>query len=151
MTTKKIESGFDGINSDIGDRIKVWRKHLGLTQVTFAELSGIRIGVLKKYEAGYNIPGGDALASIANTGANINWLLTGEGNMHQPLEIEQKQLSPEELEEFNQEFKHIFDLLLQIEEDKRGDAINEMLSRVREEVRISEMERKLKELENKEK
>jgi len=69
------------VEATIGSRIKAWRHSLGLTQAQFAERIGVHIGVLKKYEQGLNIPGGDALSAIAKTGVNMNWLLTGEGEM----------------------------------------------------------------------
>jgi transcriptional regulator with XRE-family HTH domain len=69
------------VEATIGSRLKAWRHALGLTQAQFAERIGVHIGVLKKYEQGLNIPGGDALAAIAKTGVNMNWLLTGEGEM----------------------------------------------------------------------
>lgn len=69
------------MSTEIGARIKAWRKAIGLTQAEFARRLGVHIGVLKKYEQGLNIPGGEALAAIAKTGVNMNWLLTGEGDM----------------------------------------------------------------------
>lgn len=65
----------------VGERLKQWRRSLGLTQAAFAERVGLHLSVLKKYDAGANIPGGEALAAIAATGCNINWLLTGAGEM----------------------------------------------------------------------
>jgi len=65
----------------LAHRLKAWRRALGLTQAAFSERIGVHIGVLKKYEQGLNIPGGEALAAIAKTGVNMNWLLTGEGEM----------------------------------------------------------------------
>ena len=62
-------------------RLKSWRQSLGLTQAQFAERLELHLSVLKKYEAGANTPGGDALTAIAETGCNINWLLTGKGEM----------------------------------------------------------------------
>jgi transcriptional regulator with XRE-family HTH domain len=69
------------MEDSVGSRLRVWRQALGLTQNDFSERVGLHIGVLKKYELGKNTPGGDALASIAKTGVNLNWLLTGEGSM----------------------------------------------------------------------
>jgi transcriptional regulator with XRE-family HTH domain len=71
------------MENSIGHRIRAWRHALGLTQAAFSERIGVHIGVLKKYEQGLNIPGGEALAAIAKTGVNMNWLLTGEGEMRQ--------------------------------------------------------------------
>ncbi|GAB4173852.1 MAG: helix-turn-helix transcriptional regulator [Rhodocyclaceae bacterium] len=69
------------MSTEIGARIKQWRHALGLTQAELAQRLGVHIGVLKKYEQGLNVPGGDALAAIAKTGVNMTWLLTGEGEM----------------------------------------------------------------------
>ncbi|WP_119352906.1 helix-turn-helix domain-containing protein [Azohydromonas sediminis] len=65
----------------IGFRLKQWRAALGLTQAQLAERIGVHIGVLKKYEQGLNVPGGEALTAIARTGVDMRWLLTGEGEM----------------------------------------------------------------------
>lgn len=69
------------MSTDIGARIKQWRHALGLTQAELAQRLEVHIGVLKKYEQGLNVPGGEALAAIAKTGVNMTWLLTGEGEM----------------------------------------------------------------------
>ena len=69
------------LEDTIGGRLKQWRIALGLTQAQLAERLGVHIGVLKKYEQGLNVPGGEALAAIAKTGVDMRWLLTGEGEM----------------------------------------------------------------------
>lgn len=66
---------------DIPDRIKAWRQSLGMTQDQFAAHSGISKTTLVGYEVGQRKPGADALAALARTGVNVNWLLTGEGSM----------------------------------------------------------------------
>jgi len=66
----------------IGDRIKEWRRALGLTQEQFAKRCGLPQRTLVGYENHEREPGGAALAAIARTGVNTNWLLTGEGEMH---------------------------------------------------------------------
>jgi transcriptional regulator with XRE-family HTH domain len=63
------------------DRLKQWRQFLGLTQQQFCERTGIPLRTLRGYEGGTRHPGEDALAAIARTGVNMNWLLTGEGEM----------------------------------------------------------------------
>ena len=69
------------MEDSISMRLKAWRQHFGLTQAQFADRLGLHLSVLKKYEAGANTPGGDALTAVAETGCNINWLLTGKGEM----------------------------------------------------------------------
>lgn len=66
---------------DPSEKIKAWRHHLGMTQDEFAKASGISKATLVGYEVGQRKPGYDALAAIAETGCNINWLLTGKGEM----------------------------------------------------------------------
>lgn len=66
---------------DVKDRIREWRQALGLTQAAFSEQAGVPLRTIKGYESGERSPGMDALASIAKTGVNLNWLLTGEGSM----------------------------------------------------------------------
>ena len=49
-----------------------------------AEQTGIPLQTFKGYELGHRQPGADALTAIAKTGVNVNWLLTGEGEMRTP-------------------------------------------------------------------
>ncbi|PIQ27213.1 transcriptional regulator [bacterium (Candidatus Blackallbacteria) CG18_big_fil_WC_8_21_14_2_50_49_26] len=133
----------------IQERIKKWRTSLGMSQAAFCNETGIPLRTLKGYEAGTRHPGSEALAAMANTGLNINWLLTGEGDMSKSEPIDtQVELSSEEIAEFQANMKEIFDLLLMIDEDKRGAAIQEMLARVQEAARINELERLVKKLQN---
>ncbi len=133
-------------SEQIGARLKLWRKKLGYTQAAFSELLGLHLSVLKKYETGHNTPGGEALAAIASTGLNINWLLTGEGPMAMSDSSTDDQVLPGQLTEVQEKMKRLFDLLLQIDEEKRGVAIAEMLSKVQDAVRMNELERMVKEL-----
>lgn len=66
---------------DLSARIKAWRGSLGLTQEQFARRAGISQATLVGYEGGQRAPGAAALSAIAKTGVNMNWLLTGEGEM----------------------------------------------------------------------
>lgn len=58
------------------------RNTLGLTQRKMAKLINITYQGWQKYESGENKPGSDILESLANLGFNINWILTGQGDMH---------------------------------------------------------------------
>ncbi len=133
----------------IGSRIKAWRKHLGLTQVGFAELSGVHIGVLKKYERGVNVPGGEVLGAFSQTGVNINWLLTGEGEMITKASFEEASENelPEDLQEFEEGIQEMFRLLIEMEEPRRGMAVSEIVNKVKEAAMVDQMAKKLRELE----
>jgi len=63
---------------------------LGDTIEEFSDRTGIPVGTLKGYESGKRKPGLDALAAIGKAGANMNWLITGNGPMeihHHNIEI----------------------------------------------------------------
>jgi transcriptional regulator with XRE-family HTH domain len=131
--------------SNFGSRLKAWRKFLGLTQKEFAIKTGIHDVQIKKYETMTSSPSAEVLSRIAITGVNLHWLLTGEGQMQSVGADANKEL-PEDLTQFQESMKQIFDLLLLIDESKRGIAINEMLVRVQDAARISELERMVKNL-----
>lgn len=65
----------------MGDRIKVLRQSLGLTQQEFADRIGIKRGAIANYEIGRNISD-VVINSICRTfNVNEHWLRTGEGEM----------------------------------------------------------------------
>lgn len=60
------------------DRIKYLRG--SLSQPEFATKIGTSLGGLQKYETGKSVPNGSVLQKIhRETGIDLNWLLTGEG------------------------------------------------------------------------
>jgi len=66
----------------IGERIKLLRKHLGLTQKEFAKRIGVIDRLVSKWEKGANDPTTKSLLLIAKEfNVNLHWLLTGEGEM----------------------------------------------------------------------
>lgn len=75
--------------TSIGGRLREWRKSLGLAQDAFGNATGIPLQTIKGYELDHRQPGSEALAAIAATGVNLNWLLTGIGPMaiDKPLQV----------------------------------------------------------------
>ncbi|MBY0409890.1 MAG: helix-turn-helix transcriptional regulator, partial [Burkholderiaceae bacterium] len=67
--------------TNINSRLREWRTFRKLTQEGLAALLGTHVGMVRKYEGGHAIPGGNVLAALAKDGLDINWLLTGEGWM----------------------------------------------------------------------
>lgn len=65
----------------IGERLRLLRGKFDLSQTDMSSKFGIPSGSWKKYEAGPSEPGAGALRGLAEGGVNINWLLTGEGEM----------------------------------------------------------------------
>lgn len=71
------------------DRFRLLRQKLGLSQKEMAEGLGVPSTTISKYERGEVKPAADILAKIANTyGVNLNWLLTGLGDMFIKTEAE---------------------------------------------------------------
>ena len=77
---------FDMIFLKGGDRIKLLRKELELTQEKFSERLGIKRNTIAKYETGINEPT-NAVISLICREFNVNeqWLRTGEGEMFRVL------------------------------------------------------------------
>ena len=65
----------------IGKRLRDLRKKLGYNQKNFADLLGITERTLRNYEKGNNLPSSLLTILIEKFNININWLLTGEGDM----------------------------------------------------------------------
>jgi transcriptional regulator with XRE-family HTH domain len=69
------------INS-LGWRFKQIRLAQNLTQQAFAKALGIAQGFLSEIEQDKRMPGGDVFLSVSRYfGINLNWLLTGSGEM----------------------------------------------------------------------
>lgn len=66
---------------DIASRLKSLRESLELSQREMAKKLEISLGGLQSYESGKSVPGGNVLEALARLGFNVNWLLTGEGEM----------------------------------------------------------------------
>jgi len=68
----------------IGSRIKMIRKHYGLTQTELGELLGIQYSGVSKFERDVVIPTEAALKLICSTyHINYMWLTEGRGDMMQ--------------------------------------------------------------------
>lgn len=100
-----VEKPDQELAKKIGQRLSDWRLALGYDKpAAFSQLLGLNKGVLNKYEGGINIPGGAVLATFSVQGLNINWLLTGEGEMFsgpegQPVQVPVQQQNSVVLED----------------------------------------------------
>jgi len=65
----------------IGNRLKIIRKDISETQKGMARLIGASYRTYQEWEAHNNAPNGKYLHVISQMGYNINWLLTGGGEM----------------------------------------------------------------------
>ena len=64
----------------ISERLKEIREDLGLSQSNMALLAKCHKKSWEGYEAGNNLPGGEVLSNLAQSGIDINWVLTGQSN-----------------------------------------------------------------------
>lgn len=65
----------------IGRRIVLLAKRLGFSQVELAAHLGVPVDSLAKQWRDERAPGSEALEKFAAKGVNLNWLVTGEGEM----------------------------------------------------------------------
>lgn len=129
------------MGSSIAERLKAWRKHLGITQEEFSARIGLHIGVLRKYENDVNVPGGEALIAIGKTGVNLNWLLLGE----EPMCAQ----TPTPDENYLRRLDAVRGLLNGLEEGKRSAILEEIFSRVQEAKRVADLEELVRDLRKK--
>lgn len=61
-----------------GERLREERKKLKMTQAAFSQLGGIGVSALKMYEGNEREPGSRFLAEIANAGADVQYVITGQ-------------------------------------------------------------------------
>lgn len=65
----------------LAERLKIARNSLGATQNEIAINVSVSVQMWRAYESGKSVPGGNVLEALARLGFNVNWLLTGEGEM----------------------------------------------------------------------
>lgn len=91
----------------IPHRVKQIRKRLNLSQKAFAKKVGVDQARVSQWETEKSLPHCKALMKMAHLGVNMNWLLTGEGEMM--LEI---QSSPKSKKIFSEEQKKEIERLI---------------------------------------
>ncbi|MDO9104904.1 MAG: helix-turn-helix transcriptional regulator [Methylovulum sp.] len=65
----------------IGTRLKQWRLYNNLNQDDASSLLGVPFSTYQKYEMSVSKPGSEAMEAFSRAGIDVNWLLTGEGEM----------------------------------------------------------------------
>ena len=127
--------------NDIEDRLRLWRKDvLEMTQVRFAEATGIHLSALRKYEGRHSWPSGESLLAIAGTGVDLHWLMTGKGDMRAPSNTDDSGAKTAADAEFVRRLMAIEGLLSGIQDDKRSAVLEEIFSRVQEAKRVADLE-----------
>ena len=127
--------------NDIADRLRLWRKDvLEMTQVRFAEATGVHLSAIRKYEGRHSVPSGESLLAIAGTGVDLHWLLTGEGDMRAPATTSDDAAKTKVDAELVRRLMAIEGLLNGIQDDKRSAVLEEIFTRVQEAKRVADLE-----------
>lgn len=126
---------------DIADRLKLWRKSvMDMTQEQFAETTGVHLSAIRKYENRHSVPSSESLLSIASTGVDLHWLLTGKGDMRAPESSDDDEAKTEADAEMVSRLKAIEGLLIGLQDEKRSSVLEEIFSRVHEAKRVADLE-----------
>jgi len=64
----------------IGERIRLQRERIGLSQAQLAEQAGITARSQRNYEAGVRVPNAEYLAALPPLGIDVNYVLNGNVN-----------------------------------------------------------------------
>lgn len=79
-------------SSLVGERLKETRKSLGLNQAEIAEAVGVTREYWGRCERGASVPGGEVLAALAQEGADVLYILTGNHTPRVPAPDPMEQL-----------------------------------------------------------
>lgn len=64
--------------SGIGQRLREERERIGLSQRAFGEIGGVKANAQGNYESGDRVPAADYLAAVADAGADVLYIVTGQ-------------------------------------------------------------------------
>jgi len=91
------------VQKEVGLRLKKLRETLDLSQSKLARLLGVSQSAISKWEAGErDIPTAVLLKLKRRLNVNLDWLLSGEGEMFAISQAEKSSLTPEIIEFFKQ-------------------------------------------------
>lgn len=109
----------------IGGRLKEYRESRGYNQQQFADMLGIKQQSLSKYENGYQSMPDKIKLKLIDDNVNINWLLTGRGDMFKNSEEnktehkkEKQYRSEENISKMHSFIGHVLNDSVDIKQDK---------------------------------
>lgn len=125
----------------IGERIKLVREKQKLSQKAFAEKCGnVPSTTISKYEQGVIKPSAEILSKMSYMGININWLLTGEGEMTRG-KSEAKEVASEAVEALSED--RMLEKIVLMLAEMSDEARREVFSHVQKTKRFGELEREV--------
>ncbi len=123
----------EGTIKDVGTRLREVRMALGYSQQYFSALLNTSAGFISEIEGNKKSPGIQLLYSLwRKFNININWLLTGKGNMfHSHSRIEHTPPSQEQRSDMEQDLSIQQQIIaLQQENEKLQQKVRELQSQV---------------------
>lgn len=82
MNKKFVRSKIAIDTDETGQRLKYFRTSQNITINELSEKTGLSMGMISETETGKNKPSPNLMLALLNIyGVNLNWLLTGEGEM----------------------------------------------------------------------
>ena len=141
MFTKKLRD-FD--SKHVGQRLRMAREHLGLTQKYVADSAGLTVRGYLNYEQGLRSAPAHLLNIYSMLNVNTNWLLTGEGEMTRG-KSEAKEVASEAVEALSEDrmLEKIVLMLAEMSDEER----REVFAHVQKTKHLSDLERRVQELE----
>lgn len=141
MFIKKLRD-FD--SKHVGQRLRMAREHLGLTQKYVAESAGLTVRGYLNYEQGLRSAPAHLLNIYSTLNVDTNWLLTGEGEMMRG-KGEAESVAAEAVEALSEDrmLEKIVLMLAEMSDDER----REVFDHVSKAKHLSDLERRVQELE----
>lgn len=119
------------------NRVKALRKELGMTQQEFATKLSVKRGAIANYEVGRNAPT-DSVVSLMCRVFNVNetWLRTGEGEMFNPPDSDEKEIWAKQFPNLTKESLILVEKFSKLTEAQQGvvmDFIKDVAKKLDEE------------------
>ena len=113
-----------------------------MTQEQFSSATGVHLSAIRKYENRLSVPSSESLLAISQTGVNIHWLLTGDGEMVAATsKADQTPWGTDA--DLVRRITPIARMLGDMEDAQRSAILKEFFSRVQDAKRLAELESQL--------
>ena len=122
----------------IGERIRSERERLEMSQPQFAKIAGTTKQTLFSWESGKTFPNAEQIASLADAGVDVMYVVTGHRSQAAP--------PPEPAVTLNRKERAFWDMYKELDEQDQ----REIYQDIKEKKRIADMEKRLREYENSE-
>lgn len=132
-----------------GQRLIVLRRKLGLSQQKLSEISGVSKSYIGDVESGRSAPSANMVKKIACvTNVNIDWLMTGEGEMFRSEQDLGGQIN-ETAGKYDRRVKAFLTLLEGLSDEDRDAILDEAFARAQTAQQIAELRQTVADIQRK--